>query len=196
MTEVTAKMVSELRQKTGAGLVDCKKALEESNGAIEEAVVWLKKKGIASAAKKAGRDAQEGLVHSYIHLGGKLGVLIEVNCETDFVARNDEFKQLVIDLCMQIAAASPIYVKREDIPADLIAKEREIAIAQCEGKPEAAVQKIVDGKLDKWFSDVCLMEQIFVKNQSQTIASLLTEKISKIGENIIVRRFSRYKLGE
>lgn len=196
MTEINAKMVGELRQKTGAGLVDCKKALEESNGSMEEAVVWLKKKGVASAAKKAGRDAQEGLIHSYIHLGGKLGVLIEVNCETDFVARNDEFKQLVSDLCMHIAAASPSYVKREDVPADMIAKEKEIAVAQCEGKPEAAIQKIVEGKLDKWFSEMCLMEQIFVKNQSQTIASLLTEKISKIGENIVIRRFSRYKLGE
>lgn len=196
MVEISAKMVGELRYKTGAGLIDCKKALEENKGSMEEAVVWLKKKGIASAAKKAGREAQDGLVKSYIHLGGKLGVLIEVNCETDFVARNEEFQQLVSDLCMHIAAAAPHYVKREEVPSELVVKETEIAKAQCEGKPEAAIQKIIEGKLNKWFSEICLLEQPFIKNSSQTVQDLLSEKIAKMGENILVKRFARYQLGE
>jgi elongation factor Ts len=196
MVEITAKMVAALRAKTGAGLIDCKKALAESNGNEEEAIVILKKKGIASAAKKAGRSAQEGLVASYIHNGGKLGVLVEVNCETDFVARNDEFKQMVADISMHIAAANPLYLKREDVPQELIEKETEIAKAQCVGKPETAIAKIVEGKLNKWFGEVCLLEQPFVKEASMSIQSLLTSKIAKMGENIVIKRFVRFQLGE
>jgi len=196
MVEITAQMVAALRSKTGAGLIDCKKALAESNGVEEEAIVILKKKGIASAAKKAGRSAQEGLVQSYIHMGGKLGVLIEVNCETDFVARNEEFGQMVSDICMHIAAANPLYLSREDIPQDVIAKEVEIAKAQCAGKPEAAIERIVEGKLNKWYGETCLLEQTFVKNPELTIQGLLTSKIAKMGENIIIKRFVRFQLGE
>ena len=195
MVEVTAKMVGELRAKTGAGLVDCKKALQECNGVTEDAITWLKKKGMLSAAKKAGREAQEGLIHSYIHMGGKLGVLIEVNCETDFVARNEEFKQMVADIALHIAALAPSYLRREDVPQEVIDKEMDIAKSQCEGKPAAAVEKIVEGKMKKWYSENCLLEQAFVKNQNQTIQDLLNEKIAKIGENIVVKRFTRYQLG-
>lgn len=196
MVEITAQMVAALRSKTGAGLIDCKKALAESNGVEEEAIVILKKKGIASAAKKAGRSAQEGLIQSYIHMGGKLGVLIEVNCETDFVARNEEFGQMVSDICMHIAAANPLYLSREDIPQEIIDKEAEIAKAQCVGKPEAAIARIVEGKLNKWYSETCLLEQTFVKNPELTIQGLLTSKIAKMGENIVIKRFVRFQLGE
>ena len=196
MVEITAQMVAALRSKTGAGLIDCKKALAESNGVEEEAIVILKKKGIASAAKKAGRSAQEGLVQSYIHMGGKLGVLIEVNCETDFVARNEEFGQMVSDICMHIAAANPLYLSREDIPQEIIDKEVEIAKAQCVGKPEAAIERIVEGKLNKWYGETCLLEQTFVKNPELTIQGLLTSKIAKMGENIVIKRFVRFQLGE
>ena len=196
MVEITAQMVAALRSKTGAGLIDCKKALAECNGVEEEAIVVLKKKGIASAAKKAGRSAQEGLIQSYIHMGGKLGVLIEVNCETDFVARNEEFGQMVSDICMHIAAANPLYLSREDIPQEVIDKEVEIAKAQCEGKPEAAVARIVEGKLNKWYGETCLLEQTFVKNPELTIQGLLTSKIAKMGENIVIKRFVRFQLGE
>lgn len=196
MVEITAQMVAALRSKTGAGLIDCKKALAESNGVEEEAIVILKKKGIASAAKKAGRSAQEGLIQSYIHMGGKLGVLIEINCETDFVARNEEFGQMVSDICMHIAAANPLYLSREDIPQEVIDKEAEIAKAQCVGKPEAAIARIVEGKLNKWYSETCLLEQTFVKNPELTIQGLLTSKIAKMGENIVIKRFVRFQLGE
>ena len=196
MTQITASMVAELRAKTGAGLMDCKKALTENDGDFDSASDWLRKKGIASAAKKAGREASEGLVDSYIHLGGKVGVLIEVNCETDFVARNEDFKTLVRDLGLHIAAASPIVVNREEVPAELLEKEREIAAAQAEGKPPQAIQKIVEGKLEKYFSQVALMEQSFVKNPDQTVKDVLTEAISKMGENLVVRRFARFQIGE
>jgi len=196
MVEISAKMVAALRAKTGAGLIDCKKALIESNGNEEEAIVILKKKGIASAAKKAGRSVQEGVIESYIHMGGKLGVLVEINCETDFVARNDEFKQLASDVCMHIAAANPLYLKREDVSQEAIDKEKEIAKAQCVGKPESAIEKIIEGKLNKWFSEICLMEQVFVKDTSMTIQSLIASKIAKIGENIVIKRFVRFQLGE
>lgn len=189
-------MVSDLREKTGAGLLDCKKALTESNGNVEEAVTILRKKGAASAAKKAERATKEGLVEAYIHVGGKVGVLIEVNCETDFVARNEEFKVFVKDLCLQIAAASPVYVSREEVPEAELAKEREIAVAQVQGKPPAAVQKIVEGKLEKYYSTVCLLEQPFVKLPEKTIKDMLTEQVAKIGENIQVRRFVRYQVGQ
>lgn len=194
--KIDAKQVGELRAKTGAGLMDCKKALVEAGGDFEEAAGILRKKGIATAAKKAGRDAEEGLIEAYIHLGGKVGVMAELNCETDFVAKNDDFRALVKDICMHIAASSPLYVARENVPEDILAKEREIAAAQAEGKPPQAVQKIVEGKLEKYYSTVCLLEQPFVKNPDQTVKELITGKISQLGENIVVRRFARYQLGE
>jgi len=194
-TVITAQMVSELREKTGAGLLDCKKALTEANGNAEDAIVILRKKGAASAAKKAERTTSEGLVESYIHVGGKVGVLVEVNCETDFVARTDDFKTLCRDLCLQIAAASPTYVRREEVPEPEVAREREIALAQVQGKPPAAIQKIVTGKLDKYYSTICLLDQPFVKQPDKTVKDLLTEHVAKIGENIQVRRFVRFQLG-
>ncbi len=192
---ITAQMVNDLRTATGAGLLDCKKALTEANGNAEEATTILRKKGAASAAKKADRATREGLIESYIHVGGKVGVLIEVNCETDFVARNDDFKAFVKDLCLQIAAANPTVVSREQVAEADLAKEREIAAAQVQGKPPAAVQKIVEGKLEKFYSTVCLLDQPFVKIPEKTIKEILTEKIAKIGENIQVRRFVRFQLG-
>ena len=192
---ITAKMVNDLRIQTGAGLLDCKKALEEAKGHVEEAITILRKKGAASAAKKADRTTKEGLIDSYIHVGGKVGVMIEVNCETDFVARNEGFKAFVRDLCLQIAATSPLYVSREQVPEADIAKERDIAAAQVQGKPPAAAQKIVDGKLEKYFSTICLVDQSFVKLPEKTVKEVLTETIAKIGENIQVRRFVRFQLG-
>lgn len=194
-TTITASQVNELRAATGAGLMDCKRALVETNGNYEEAVTLLRKKGAASAAKKADRLAKEGLVESYIHLGGKVGVLIEVNCETDFVARNDDFRAFVKDLCLHIAAANPLYVTRDQVPEELVNAEREIATAQVAGKPPAAIQKIVEGKLDKYFSTIVLLDQPYVKAPEKTIKELLTETIAKTGENIQVRRFVRYQLG-
>ena len=194
-TIISAQMVNDLRSATGAGLLDCKKALTEANGNVEEATTILRKKGAASAAKKADRTTKEGLIESYIHVGGKVGVLIEVNCETDFVARNDDFRQLCKDLCLQIAAANPLYVSREQVPEADVAKEREIAAAQVQGKPPAAVQKIVEGKLDKFYSTICLIDQPFVKLPEKTVKEIITEKITKIGENIQVRRFTRFQLG-
>jgi len=192
---VTAQTVAELREKTGAGLLDCKKALDEAKGNLEEAITILRKKGAASAAKKAERATKEGVIESYIHVGGKVGVLIEVNCETDFVARNDAFRAFVKDLCLQIAAASPTCVSREEVPEAEVAKEREIAASQVQGKPPAAVQKIVEGKLERYFATVCLLDQPFVKLPDKTVKEMLTEQIAKIGENIQVRRFVRYQLG-
>ncbi len=188
-------MVNDLRVQTGAGLLDCKKALVEANGNAEEATTILRKKGASSAAKKADRTTKEGLIESYIHVGGKVGVLIEVNCETDFVARNDGFKAFVRDLCLQIAAASPTVVSRESVPAADLEKEREIAAAQVVGKPPAAAQKIIDGKLEKYYSTVCLLDQSFVKLPEKTVKDVLTETIAKTGENIQVRRFVRFQLG-
>jgi elongation factor Ts len=192
---ITATMVNDLRSQTGAGLLDCKKALTEANGNTEEAITILRKKGAASAAKKADRATREGLIDSYIHVGGKVGVMIEVNCETDFVARTDEFRTLVRDLCLQIAAASPSHVSRDQVPESDVAKEREIAVAQVQGKPPPAVQKIVEGKLERFYSTVCLLDQPFVKDNNKTVKEILTEKIAKIGENIQIRRFIRYQLG-
>jgi elongation factor Ts len=194
-TPITAPMVADLREKTGAGLLDCKKALTEANGNVEEAITILRKKGAASAAKKADRVTKEGVVESYIHVGGKVGVLIEVNCETDFVARNDEFRAFVKDLCLQIAAASPLYVSREEVPEADVAKERDIASAQLQGKPPAAVQKIVEGKLEKFYSTICLIDQPFVKQPEKTVKEKLTEQVAKIGENIQIRRFVRFQVG-
>jgi len=195
MSQITAKMVGDLRAKTGAGLMDCKKALTETGGDEEKAIDILRKKGIASAAKKADRSASDGLVESYIHMGGKVGVLIELNCETDFVAKTDDFKALVRDIAMHIAATSPVCVNREDVPAELIEKEKEIASGQVAGKPENIVEKIVTGKIEKYYQENVLMEQTFVKNPDLTIKELLKEQIAKMGENMIIRRFARFQIG-
>jgi len=194
----SSQLVKELREKTGAGILDCQKALVENGNDIEKAVDYLRQKGLAAAAKKSGRETNQGLVHAYIHMGGKIGVLIEVNCETDFVARNEEFKSFVNDLCLQVAAAKPLYVKRDDIPKDLLDKERVIYEGQAKemGKPPAAWPKIVEGKLEKFCQESCLMEQSFIKDPTVTIKDLLAQKIAKIGENMNVRRFTRYQLGE
>jgi elongation factor Ts len=192
---VTSQMVKELREKTGAGLLDCQKALTESKGNQEEAITILRKKSGGKVDKLASRATKEGLIESYIHIGGKVGVLLEVNCETDFVARNDDFRAFCKDLCLQIAAASPLYVARQDVPEAAVTAEREVAAAQVAGKPPAAVQKIVEGKLDKYFSTVCLLDQPFVKLPEKTVKDVLAEKVAKIGENIQVRRFIRYQLG-
>ncbi len=195
---VDAKLVKKLRELTGAGMLDCKKALEETGGDIEAAVELLRKKGIAKAAKKAGRETKEGLIHAYIHAGGRIGVLLELNCETDFVARNELFKELANELAMQIAAMRPRWVKREDVPKEIIEKEGEIAreAALAEGKPEHIAEKIAEGKLEKFFKEVCLLEQPYIKDDKKTVEELIKEYIAKIGENIQVRRFTRYELGE
>lgn len=191
-------LVKELREKTGAGILDCQKALTEAGNDIEKAIEHLRQKGLAAAQKKAGRETNEGLVEAYIHPGSRIGVLVEVNCETDFVARNDEFKGFVKDLCLQIAASSPAFVKREDIPAALVEKEKSIYLAQAKemGKPEPAWAKIVEGKLEKFYQESCLLEQSFIKDPSVFIKDLLAQKIAKIGENISIRRFTRYQLGQ
>ena len=194
-TTITASQVNDLRSQTGAGLMDCKRALVETNGDVEAAITILRKKGAASAAKRADREAKEGLIESYIHVGGKVGVLIEVNCETDFVARNDDFKALVRNLGMHIAAANPLYVTRDQVPEADLAAERDIAAAQVAGKPPAAVQKIVEGKIEKFYSTIVLLDQPFVKVPEKSIKEILTEAIAKTGENIQVRRFVRYQLG-
>lgn len=195
---ISASMVKELRGRTGAGMMDCKKALAETGGDLEKAVTYLREKGLAAAAKKAGRIAAEGLIESYIHGVGKIGVLVEVNCETDFVAKTDEFKSLARDIAMQIAAAKPEFVRREEVPAEALNKEREILRAQAlnEGKPEKIVDKMVTGRIEKYYKEICLLEQPFIKDTNLTVQQLLTEKIAKIGENISVRRFVRYELGE
>jgi elongation factor Ts len=198
MAEITAKLVQELREKTGAGMMDCKKALTEAGGDLAKAEEVLRKKGLSAAAKKAGRIASEGAVSSYIHMGGKIGVLVEVNCETDFVARTEGFQTLVKDVAMQIAAANPSYVRREEVPADIIAKEVEIekAKAREQKKPEAIVEKIAVGKVEKYYELVCLLDQPFVKDDKKKVKDVLTEAVAKIGENIQVRRFARFVLGE
>jgi elongation factor Ts len=193
--QITAKLVGELRESTGAGLMNCKKALVETNGNFDEAIELLRKKGEATAAKKAGRDASEGIIDAYIHLGGKVGVLVEINCESDFVAKTDDFKQLVRDIAMHIAAANPVCISRDDIDPAIIEKERQIAEGQAEGKPEQAVAKIVEGKINKFLSESCLLEQAFVKNSDQTVQELLTSMIAKMGENIVVKRFTRFQIG-
>lgn len=196
--EISATQVKELREKTGAGMMDCKKALAETNGDFEKAIEYLRKKGIASAAKKAGRATKEGLVNAYIHGEGKVGVLVEVNCETDFVARTEQFRTFVKDVGMHIAAAQPQWVRPEEVPADIIAKEKEIAVAQMQasGKPAAVLEKIAEGKIKKFYEDTCLMNQAFVKDPNKTIEQLLKETIAGLGENISVRRFARFVLGE
>jgi len=195
---IAPALVKELREKTGCGMMDCKKALEEANGSIEQAIEILRKKGLAELAKKAGRAAKEGLVDAYIHPGGRIGVLLEVNCETDFVARNEDFKNFVHDVAMQIAAASPLYVSREQVPEEVVKNEKEIYRAQAvqEGKPEQFLDKIVSGRLEKFYQAVCLLEQPFIKNQDITVQDYLGSVVAKIGENISIRRFTRYQLGE
>ncbi|HHP50913.1 MAG TPA: translation elongation factor Ts [Moorella mulderi] len=195
---VSAAQVKELRERTGAGMMDCKRALEECGGDMEKAIEYLRKKGLATAAKKAGRVAKEGLVHAYIHGGGRIGVLIEVNCETDFVAKTEEFRQLVHDLAMQVAASRPEYISREDVPEEVINKEKEILTAQAlaEGKPQNIVEKIVEGRLEKFFKEVCLLEQPFIKGMEKTVKDVITEAIARLGENIVVRRFARFEVGE
>lgn len=195
-TAIDPKIVKQLREKTNAGMMDCKRALEEAAGDIVKAETILRTKGIASAGKKASRATKEGIVASYIHLQGKVGVLVEVNCETDFVAKNENFRGFVKDITLHIAAAHPLYVSRADVPGTLIEAEREIYKAQVTGKPANVVEKIVDGKLDKFYSTVCLLEQGFIKNPEVTIKDLLSSKIAELGENIVVRRFTRYLVGE
>ena len=194
----TAQDVSKLRATTGAGMMDCKKALTETNGNFDEAIKYLREKGMAAAAKKADRIAAEGVVGSYIHMGGKIGVLVEVNCETDFVAKSDAFQNLVKDIAMQIAAAKPLYVREEEVPTDALDAEKEILKAQAlnEGKPEAVVEKMVEGRIKKYYKDVCLMDQDFVKDSSKTITQVVNEAILSIGEKISIRRFTRYEMGE
>ena len=188
--------IKKLRDKTSAGVVDCKKALKESNGDIDKAIEILRKQGAVLASKKSGRTAKEGRIESYIHLGGKIGVLVEVNCESDFVARNDDFKAFVKDIAMQIAASSPLYLNKEDIPPEAIKKETEIIKAQVTGKPVAAIEKITEGKLNKFYEDVCLLEQPFLKDPNLKVKDVLTSMIAKIGENIVIKRFVRFLLGE
>jgi elongation factor Ts len=198
MSEVNAQQVKDLREKTGAGFMDCKTALRESAGDLEGAVRYLRERGLAAAAKKAGRATAEGSVGSYIHAGGKIGVLIEVNCETDFVARTDDFQQLVRDLAMQVAAASPLYVSKDEIPAGELEHEREIYAAQAaqSGKPPQVIAKMVEGKVEKYASEVCLLEQEHIKEPGKSVRQIVTDAIGKLGENITVRRFVRFRLGE
>jgi len=195
---VTAAQINELRKSTGAGMLDCKKALEETNGDFEKAVDFLRKKGLAAAAKKAGRAATEGAVGTYIHAGGKIGVMVEVNCETDFVAKNENFQAFVKDIAMHIAAASPQYVCREEVPGDVLEREKDIyrAKARETGKPENIIEKIIEGQVNKFYADICLLEQAFVKDPDKTIQQYLNETIAKIGENMSIRRFTKYVLGE
>ena len=195
---VDAKLVKTLREMTGAGILDCKKALEETGGNLEEAVELLRKKGIAKAAKKASRETKEGIIHAYIHAGGRVGVLLELNCETDFVARNDLFKELANEIALQIAAMKPKYVSREDIPREIIEKEGEIIreAALAEGKPQHIAEKIAEGRLEKFFKEVCLLEQPYIRDDKKTVEELIKEYIAKIGENIKVSRFCRYEIGE
>jgi elongation factor Ts len=197
MTAISAELVKNLREKTGAGMMECKKALTESNGDIEKAVDLLRQKGLATALKKAGRVASEGLVDSYVHMG-KIGTIVEVNCETDFVARTDDFRELVKDVAMHIAAANPQFLTREEVPHDVLEREKEIYRAQVSDKPAHVVEKIIAGKLEKFYTDTCLLDQIFIKDpdQKKKINDLVTDKVAKLGENIIIRRFARFQLGE
>ncbi len=195
---ITADMVKQLRERTGAGMMDCKKALTETNGDLDKAIEYLREKGLAAAAKKAGRIAAEGIVEAYIHGNGRIGVLVEVNIETDFAAKNEDFRAFVKDVAMQIAASKPEYVRKEEVPADVIEKEKEILKAQAlnEGKPEKIVEKMVEGRIEKYYKEVCLLEQPFIKDPDRTVQQLMNEKIATIGENISIRRFARFEMGE
>jgi elongation factor Ts len=197
MTEINAAMVKELRDKTGSGIMDCKQALKENNGDVEKALDFLRKKGLATAQKRSGRDAKEGVIQSYIHMGGKIGVMVEVNCETDFVAKNDDFLEFAKNVAMHIAAAAPMGLDPAEIPADVVARERDIYRERAleQGKPANIVDKIVDGQIDKFYKDSCLLSQAYIRDPKITINDLLTETIAKIGENIKIRRFARFQLG-
>ena len=197
MTMVSAEMIKNLREKTGTGMMECKKALTECNGDSEKAIDLLRQKGLASAVKKAGRTASEGLIHSYLHIG-KIGAMVEVNCETDFVAKTDDFKELVKDIAMHIAAATPLYLKRDDVQQDTIEREKEIYRAQVADKPPHVVEKIIEGKLEKFYTDTCLLDQLFIKDpeQKKRIKDIVSEKVARLGENIVIRRFVRFQLGE
>lgn len=197
MSEISAAMVKELRDKTGSGIMDCKQALKENDGDVEKALDFLRKKGLATAQKRSARDANEGVIQSYIHMGGKIGVLVEINCETDFVAKNDDFQEFSKNVAMHIAAAAPMGLAPEDISDDVIAREREIYKERAleQGKPENIVDKIVDGQIEKFYKDSCLMSQPYIKDPKVTISDLLTETIAKIGENIQIRRFARFQIG-
>lgn len=197
MTAISADMVKELREKTGVGMMECKKALTESNGDFEKAVTVLRQKGLASASKKSGRAASEGSIGAYIHMD-RIGVLLELNCETDFVARTDDFRGLLKDIAMHVAAANPLYVSREDVPQAVIDAEKDIYRSQVTGKPQQVAEKIVEGKLEKFFNETCLLEQVFIKDPEQKlkVKDLVVEKIAKLGENIIVKRFARFQVGE
>jgi elongation factor Ts len=198
MAEVTASMIKDLRERTGAGMSDCKKALVECDADVEKAIDYLRKKGLAKAAKKAGREATEGAVVSYIHGGGRIGVLVEINCETDFVARNDDFVAFTKDVALQIAAMNPTFVRKEEVTDDVVARERSVLVAKAveSGKPEAIAAKMVEGQIGKWMKEICLLDQPYVKNPDKTIEGLQQELIAKIGENIRIRRFVRFELGE
>ncbi len=197
-TKITTDMVKQLRQATGAGVLDCRKALEEADGDLERAAELLREWGIAKAAKKMGREAREGIIGAYVHMGGKMAAIVEVNCETDFVARTPEFQQLAKDLAMQVVAARPEYVQREDIPDEVIEREKAILRAQLadSGKPAEIIERIIEGKLNKWFEEVCLLEQPFIRDEDKTVGELIQEYIAKLGENIVVRRFARFEIGE
>jgi elongation factor Ts len=196
--EITAAMIKELRGKTGAGVMDCKEALGETNGDMEEAMKWLREKGIKASERRASKAASEGVVTSYIHMGNRIGVLLELNCETDFVARNEDFQRLAKDIAMQVAATDPQYINKEEVPEEVIEKEKSILRTQAinEGKPERVIDKIVDGRINRYYSEHCLMEQPFIRDDSQTVDELVKENIAKFGENIVVRRFKRYLLGQ
>ncbi len=196
--DISSELVKDLRQRTGAGVMDCKAALQEAKGNIDRAIEYLREKGLATAAKKAGRIAADGLVSSYIHAGGKIGVLVEINCETDFVARTEDFQTLAKNIAMQIAAANPLYIRREEIPEEVVARERRIYRTQAleSGKPEKVIDKIVEGKLERFYSEVCLLEQTYIKDSDLTVKDILDALIGKIGEKIAIRRFARFQLGE
>ncbi len=196
--QISASQVKELREKTGAGMMDCKKALVECEGDFEKAIKYLREKGIADAAKRSGRTAKEGVVYSYIHPGNRIGVLVEVNCETDFVARNDQFQQFAKDIAMHIAASNPSHISRDEVPESVVEAEREVLVnqAKASGKPEKVIDKIVQGRLEKFYGQICLLEQPFIKDPNLSVEDLLKETIGRIGENIVIRRFARYQLGE
>lgn len=194
---ITSQMVKDLRDKTGAGMMDCKKALSENAGDMEKAVDFLRQKGLAVAAKRAGRATSEGVVETYIHAGGKIGVMVELNCETDFVAKTDDFREFARDVAMHIAAANPVSLSRDDVPADIVERERQIYIQQAieSGKPESIAEKMVTGKIDRFLSEICLLEQQFVKNPEKSIQDMLTELVGKMGENVSIKRFARFQVG-
>ncbi len=198
MAEISAVLVKQLRERTGAGMMECKKALQASNGSLEEGETWLRKQGIASAGKKAGRATKQGLVSTYIHAGGQLGVMVEVNCESDFVARTDDFRELVHDVAMHIAATDPRFIRKEDVTPEVMEKERDIQRGRAlnEGKPPAVVDKMIEGRMNKFYEEICLLEQPFVKEPTVTVGQLVKTKIAKLGENISVARFVRFKVGE